>query len=918
MSARVVATGALVVLSTLAIAPDPCAVWNDADGLRPAMWLDPALRVPFSSVLLREPDPHARPMPGDRVLGLRFPDDGGLLVPRGRTALLAALAARPDASQVVLWVQRGGQARDRFVELRRQGIRQTLREQWPVVLAGTLLLLFAAVCAIGGRHPVATPLAAVTAALGTGLLATLDLALPEDRGLLGIESLRPRMGLLAWSLLPAALLHLAARFPVTMPRFRRPALAALPWALWAVPAALAQLHFDTAAVGHAVERVALTASFLAGGILVAGCLWPGRRLSPVERFRARAAVSGLVIAGVGPLLVFVAGPTPRPNLAPGLALGVLGLPIALGWAVARYRLLDPPVWLLRVLSVAAGALAAIGLAAAALRILARAVPDVAPAPALALMTALFFCTLQPVFLRAVRLGRGRREAVEMLLARVGRELAGASEPSVVLARLASILRSSLGASAVEVTSAPEPGHEEETARSDRRKPSSPLLRSGIALCAQAPARAGVAWVRVPRLEDPQPLVPEVALRLEPRGGSAAFVVVAPRADGLPYTPEELSALVDVGRLAALALSDALDAARLEALVAERTAALRRALADRNALVTAAQSIQRASETRTVRTIVADFLTARRADFSDVADPRAAGRAPVVVDLSRPPLGSQRLTSRRLPADRVMELQPQADTVGALADLAIERLHRFDGLKLEVERQARELAHIASDRHNAEFVRRVAHELRKPGEEIRQLVAGLAPAAAGPVRVVLTQIESAAFEMGRRLDTLLSHQECNRSVRRVDLVRLIDEALRRVAIVRSSRRFVTVHPHARLPLLGDPVRLVSLIENLLDNAARATGDGGRIDVRSGLLTPAVAGVPSRVSLEVEDDGEGIPPDLADEIFEPGVGTFCGGFGLGLSLCRDVVAVHSGEIAVESRPGRTVFRVLLPQIQEESAR
>ena len=67
----------------------------------------------------------------------------------------------------------------------------------------------------------------------------------------------------------------------------------------------------------------------------------------------------------------------------------------------------------------------------------------------------------------------------------------------------------------------------------------------------------------------------------------------------------------------------------------------------------------------------------------------------------------------------------------------------------------------------------------------------------------------------------------------------------------------------------------------------------------------------VWLEVEDDGCGIAPDLGDELFEPGVGRFRGGFGLGLALCRDVVSQHGGRIEVESSPGRTRFRVELPQ-------
>ncbi len=917
MRTRAVLTGAIVIVAALAMAPDPRPLWSDASVRRPMAWLDPALRVPFASVLLRRADEQTAFAPGDRILAMRLPGDDGLIIPRGRASLLSTIAARPAEAEVSLLVQGSRGTRDLRIALREESVRAALLSQWPVVLAGSLLLLFAGVCAIGGRHPVATPLAAVTACLGAGLLAALDLALPGDRGLFGLENLRSRVGLLAWSLLPASLLHLSARFPVTMPRFRRPALAALPWALWSAPAVLAQLHLGMAGVGHAVERVALAASFLAGGLLIAGCLWPGRRLSPIERFRARAAMLGLAFAGAGPFAVAITGTTTGPAFATALASGALALPIAFGWAVARYRLLDPPAWVPRLFLGTARALVALALAGVLLHIAGQSLPGVAGGPALALGTALFFQFLQPAFARVARLVSGRHDAPETLLACAARELAGAPGPDAVLARLAAILRSSLGASVVEVTREPCGTEGGEAGDLDRSGPQPSLLRRSIALCEQAPAVAGVALVRAPRTEDPDPRVPEVALRLEPRGGPAAFVAVAPRPDGLPYSHEELLALVDAGRLAALALTDALDAERLEQQVADRTVALRRALSDRNALLKAAQKIQAAGEPDAVHAAVSDFLVDRRPDSLDAAGDPSESDARVVIDLCRPPVGSDRLALSGIRPERAADLQPQADTVGTLANLAIERLHLFDGLKLEVDRQARELARISSDRHNAEFVRRVAHELRKPGEEIRQLVASLTPTAQGMVGSALAQIESAACEMGRRLDTFLCRERRHVDRRRVDFVHLIEEAVRRAALVRPARRFVAAHQHGRLPMLGDRVRLVALIENLLDNAARATGESGHVVVRSALLAPHFVDTGSRILLEVEDDGEGIPPDLADEIFEPGVGSFCGGFGLGLALCREVVSIHRGEISVESQPGRTVFRVLLPQWPGEAA-
>ena len=107
-------------------------------------------------------------------------------------------------------------------------------------------------------------------------------------------------------------------------------------------------------------------------------------------------------------------------------------------------------------------------------------------------------------------------------------------------------------------------------------------------------------------------------------------------------------------------------------------------------------------------------------------------------------------------------------------------------------------------------------------------------------------------------------------------------------------------HNALPLVGDASRLLSVLENLLDNAVKATAPGGRIELRTG----------PRPGLSVCDDGVGIPREALARIFEPGVSLVPGGFGLGLSLCREIVRRHGGRIEVDSRPGRTRFRVQLP--------
>jgi signal transduction histidine kinase len=108
-----------------------------------------------------------------------------------------------------------------------------------------------------------------------------------------------------------------------------------------------------------------------------------------------------------------------------------------------------------------------------------------------------------------------------------------------------------------------------------------------------------------------------------------------------------------------------------------------------------------------------------------------------------------------------------------------------------------------------------------------------------------------------------------------------------------------------PVQGIGAELNQIWANLIDNALDAVGEGGSVAVTA-------RRVGDRVVVEVADDGPGIPADVRDRIFEPFFTTkeVGKGIGLGLDLVRRSLERHDGEIAVESRPGRTVFRVTLP--------
>jgi signal transduction histidine kinase len=103
---------------------------------------------------------------------------------------------------------------------------------------------------------------------------------------------------------------------------------------------------------------------------------------------------------------------------------------------------------------------------------------------------------------------------------------------------------------------------------------------------------------------------------------------------------------------------------------------------------------------------------------------------------------------------------------------------------------------------------------------------------------------------------------------------------------------------------DSSLVVAALVNLLKNAVQASPAAQRIEVRGANRERAYA-------IEVQDAGPGIPPESQERVFEPFFTTREKGTGLGLPLARKIARAHGGDLALESTPGRTLFRLTLPQ-------
>jgi two-component system nitrogen regulation sensor histidine kinase GlnL len=116
-----------------------------------------------------------------------------------------------------------------------------------------------------------------------------------------------------------------------------------------------------------------------------------------------------------------------------------------------------------------------------------------------------------------------------------------------------------------------------------------------------------------------------------------------------------------------------------------------------------------------------------------------------------------------------------------------------------------------------------------------------------------------------------------------------------------------------PMELDRDQMIQAMLNLARNAIQALGSHGQLTIRTRAVTGASIGERRHrvvASVQFEDNGPGVPAELGETIFYPLVTARPGGTGLGLAVAQDIATRHDGLVEFESRPGRTIFSLLLP--------
>jgi len=227
---------------------------------------------------------------------------------------------------------------------------------------------------------------------------------------------------------------------------------------------------------------------------------------------------------------------------------------------------------------------------------------------------------------------------------------------------------------------------------------------------------------------------------------------------------------------------------------------------------------------------------------------------------------------------------------------------------------REWALISQHDASRRMLRQLAHEVRNPLGGLRgaaQLLAKRLPDS--NLQEYTEVIIGEADRLAALTDSLLGP---SRPLRRQNIN--VHEILERVITLIGGEcpadvRLVRDYDPS-LPLLAaDADQLIQAVLNIGRNALQAVGQRGQIVFRTRALSNfAIGNARHRLvaSVEIEDDGPGIPDELTDSVFYPLVTGRPDGTGLGLALSQDLISRHGGLIEFQSRPGRTVFMLRIP--------
>jgi signal transduction histidine kinase len=224
-----------------------------------------------------------------------------------------------------------------------------------------------------------------------------------------------------------------------------------------------------------------------------------------------------------------------------------------------------------------------------------------------------------------------------------------------------------------------------------------------------------------------------------------------------------------------------------------------------------------------------------------------------------------------------------------------------------------------DRLRRTFAGDVAHELRTPlmilSSQLEAMEDGVLELGPDAIRSLQEETQRIS-RLVSDLEVLASADAAHFSLQRrqIDLGAEVRAVAAEFAPLFEQNSVGVETSAERAPVLGDPARLRQVVANLLSNSLKFTPSGGKVQL-------SVRAQTGHAVLAVSDSGPGIPQQEIGHVFDRffrGQSAHAGGSGIGLTVVRELVAAHDGEVTAANRPGGgAVFTVSLPLAAAQSA-